>query len=81
MNLPDIKALEKLLKLLRNQGVLQYQSADLNLVLAEKPPTPERTKSLAEETAAEDEGLSEEEYNRLLFYSAQPPLVDPKDQA
>lgn len=78
MNLPDIKQLEKLLKLLRNQGVLQYQSTDLNLVLAEKAPEPIRVKSLAEETMSEEELSPEDEIERLINWSSQSP-ADTKD--
>lgn len=80
MNLPDIKQLRDLLKLLRSQGVLQYQSTDLNLVLSETAPASARVKSLAEETM-EDEDLSEEaELERLLYYSATPP-TDPSTES
>ena len=73
MQLPDVKALKELLKLLRSQGVLQYQSTDLNLVLSENLPASTRIKPLAEEVVAEDEENPEAEYERLLFYSATPP--------
>lgn len=71
MVLPDVKHLEKLIKLLRSQGVLQYQTADLNLVLTERAPETPRTKSLAEETM--EELSPDAEIERLLFYSATPP--------
>lgn len=69
MVIPDIKQLKELLKLLRSQGVLQYQSTDLNLVLTEAPaPT---IKSKAAEVMDDEEELTpEQEYERLLFYSA-----------
>jgi hypothetical protein len=72
MVLPDIKQLEKLLKLLRAQGVMQYQTTDLNLVLSETAPVDIKAKSLAEETM--EELSPEEEVERLLFYSATPPI-------
>ena len=72
MQLPDIKALKELLKLLRAQGVLQYQSTDLNLVLSEHAPiTASKAKQTFEE--AEEELTPEEEAERILFYSATPP--------
>lgn len=73
MNLPDIKALKELLKLLRAQGVLQYQSTDLNLVLTEAPQT--TTKSKASEIMDDDEDevlTPEQQMERMLFYSSDP---------
>jgi hypothetical protein len=76
MDLPDLKKLKDLLKLLRAQGVLQYQSTDLNLVLSEHSPS-ENTirKSKIEEIMESDEEelTPEQEAERLLFYSATPP--------
>jgi hypothetical protein len=69
MVLPDIKQLKELLKLLRAQGVLQYQSTDLNLVLSEIAPVSNKKLPTTMEEL-EDEELSEED---LLFYSATPP--------
>lgn len=66
MVLPSPKELEKLLKVLRAHGVLQYQSVDLTLVLVEKPASPERVKSLAEETM--EESPPEDEIERLMGY-------------
>lgn len=72
MNLPDVKALKKLLELLRAQGVLQYQTSELNLVLTERAP--ESIKSKSVEAVEEEEELSpEQEAERLLFYSATHP--------
>lgn len=72
MQLPDIKALKELLKLLRAQGVLQYQTTDLNLVLSETAPSTRR--SQAEEIMSEEEELTpEQEAERLLFYSSSSP--------
>jgi hypothetical protein len=69
LDLPDIKKLKELLKLLRSQGVLQYQTTDLNLVLTER--SPESTKSKASEIMEEEPELSpEEEAERILFLSA-----------
>jgi hypothetical protein len=68
--IPDIKQLRELLKLLRSQGVLQYQSTDLNLVLTEAPAPTIKSKA-AEAMDDDDEELTpEQEYERLLFYSA-----------
>lgn len=78
MILPDIKQLKDLLKLLRSQGVLQYQSTDLNLVLSEHAPVVNR-KSQIEDIMTEDEELTpEQEAERLLFYSAGSPSQDIK---
>lgn len=80
MNLPEIKQLRELLKLLRSQGVLQYQSTDLNLILSEKL---QETKSKAVsdyEVLSDEEDLTpEQEAERLLFYSATPPS-EPSEQ-
>lgn len=84
MVLPDIEQLERLIKMLRSNGVMQYQSTDLNLVMSEKAPDLSESrivKSLAEETM---EDLSpEEEIERLIGYSdiptAQPGFFEPKE--
>lgn len=70
MQLPDIKQLKELLKLLRAQGVMQYQSTDLNLVLSETLPQ-QPTKSKIEEIMDEEEQqLSPEaEIERLLAWN------------
>ena len=74
MQLPDIKALKELLKLLRSQGVLQYQSADLTMVLSELPPQPLAQKSRATELLeSEEEEDATAEMERLLFYSSGKP--------
>lgn len=70
MQLPDTKALKELLKLLRSQGVLQYQTPDLSLVLSESLPAPVQKKT---EEVVEEELSPEEEAERLLFYSATHP--------
>lgn len=80
MQLPDVKALKELLKLLRSQGVTQYASPDLSLVLSESLPT--KGKSVAQEIMEDaEDGLSpEQEAERMLFYSAISPLEsEPKD--
>jgi hypothetical protein len=74
----EIKELKALLKLLRDQGVLQYQTAELNLVLAENAPIKERYSSAATELVGEEELSPEEEAERLLFYSATPPPTEPQ---
>lgn len=77
MSLPDIKQLKELLKLLRSQGVLQFQSSDLNLVLAEHMPIPplnrKAQKDLMEEMEEEDPAS---EIERLIDYSSRPPVDD-----
>jgi len=70
VQLPDTKALKELLKLLRSQGVLQYQTPDLSLVLSESLPAPVQKKT---EEVVEEELSPEEEAERLLFYSATHP--------
>jgi len=70
----DLKQLRELLKLLRGQGVLQYQSDKLTLVLSERAPSPPTRKSAEVEDPEERELSPEEEAERLLFYSATNPL-------
>ena len=82
MTLPDMKALKELLKLLRSQGVLQYQSTDLNLVLSENPPPVVTRRSKAELEKAYSEASDEydedpnAEIERLIDYSSRPPAED-----
>lgn len=77
MALPNIKELKELLKLLRSQGVLQFQSPDINLVLTEAPP--QSSKSKAEEIMQDDELSPEEEAERILYYSAVSPTEQIKE--
>lgn len=73
MNLPDVKALRELLKLLRSQGVLQYQSTDLNLVLAETAPMVSKSKATEIMDEDDEEVLTpEQQMERMLFYSSDP---------
>jgi len=58
VQLPDIKALKELLKLLRSQGVLQYNSTDLQLVLSENLPI--NTHKSKSELVEEDPGIPED---------------------
>ena len=78
MQLPDVKALKELLKLLRSQGVLQYQSTDLNLVLSETLPQAMNRKSQQAdaEAIAEYEEDPTAEIERLIEYSSRPPIED-----
>lgn len=76
MQLPDIKALKDLLKLLRAQGVLQYQSTDLNLVLSELPPQTTQKRSQAEEIFGEQDEDPALEIERLIDYSSKSPAED-----
>jgi len=81
MNLPDIKQLKELLKLLRSQGVLQYQSTDLNLVLSEHLQiTNRKSQSIGKGYEEELEQLNDEdpasEIERLIDYSSRPPVED-----
>lgn len=68
----QLKELKDLLKLLREKGVLEYESEGIRLKLSEEAPVSkykqrqETTRELEEEAE-----LSEEE---LLYYSATPPL-------
>lgn len=72
MALPNVKELRDLIKMLRSQGVLQFNSPDISLVLTELPPIAKR--ELSSEHANESEELTpEEEAERLLFYSVQSP--------
>jgi hypothetical protein len=72
----EIKQLKELLKLLRSQGVLQYQSADLNLVLSEHFQPPTRRLTEAHMPEVEEELSPEEEAERMLYYSALGPTQE-----
>ncbi len=78
MDIPDSKALKQLLKILRENGVLQYNSTDLQLVLSEAPATQTRIKSLAEETMEdiEEELSPEQEIEKLIQYNDIHPKLD-----
>lgn len=77
MQLPDVKQLKELLKLLRAQGVLQYQTADLNLVLSEHLQiTNRKSKSEEVEEFLEQEEDPTTEIERLIDYSSRPPVED-----
>ena len=67
----DLKELKDLLKVLREKGVLEFKSKDLELKLSEDAPQSKykRRQELAD--PEEDVELTEEE---LLYYSATPPL-------
>lgn len=71
MTLPDAKALEKLLKVLRSQGVLQYATTELTLVLAETLPQVRLTPTGESLTDSQDES-PEAEIERLMGYSDRP---------
>lgn len=74
MDLPDIKALRELLKLLRSQGVTNYNSTDLQLVLSETAPTPQRSKATEVMEEAGEEDLSpEQEIERLMSWNDKVP--------
>jgi hypothetical protein len=81
MQLPNIKQLRELLKLLRSQGVLQYQSTDLNLVLSEQAPVTAKSRAAEAMESDEEELTPEQEYERLLFYSSPAADTDPKPEA
>jgi ribosome maturation protein Sdo1 len=66
----DLKHLKDLLKILREKGVLEFESSDLKIKLSEDAPQ-SRYKQKQESELAEDRDLTEEE---LLYYSATPPL-------
>jgi hypothetical protein len=69
----EIKQLKELLKLLRAQGVQQYATPELTLVLGEAPVVIKRQ---ASDVDLEEETLTpEEEAERMLFYSATPPTA------
>jgi hypothetical protein len=74
----EIKELKALLKLLREQGVQQYVTPELSLVIDLQEIVGKRQQHLAKIEDIEDDPISEEEAERLLFYSATPPPV-PED--
>lgn len=66
----DLKQLKDLLKVLRDKGVLEFETKELKLKLSEDVPQ-SRYKQRQEMEMADEQELSEEE---LLYYSATPPL-------
>jgi ribosome maturation protein Sdo1 len=66
----DLKHLKDLLKILREKGVLEFESNDLKIKLSEEAPQ-SKYKQKQDADLAEEKELTEEE---LLFYSATPPL-------
>lgn len=66
----DLKELKDLLKVLREKGVLEFKSKDLELKLSDEAPQ-SKYKRRQEIEELEEQELSEEE---LLYYSATPPL-------
>lgn len=66
----DLKQLKDLLKVLRDKGVLEFETKELKLKLSEDVPQ-SRYKQRQETEMADEQELSEEE---LLYYSATPPL-------
>jgi hypothetical protein len=66
----DLKHLKDLLKILREKGVLEFESNDLKIKLSEEAPQ-SKYKQKQDADLAEERELTEEE---LLFYSATPPL-------
>lgn len=73
MVLPDLKQLKSLLKLLRAEGVLNYNTPELQLVLSELPPVSARSKAADIMESDEEELTPEQEAERILFYSATAP--------
>jgi len=66
----DLKHLKDLLKILREKGVLEFESNDLKIKLSEEAPQ-SKYKQKQDADLAEERELTEEE---LLFYSATPPI-------
>ena len=66
----DLKHLKDLLKVLRDKGVLEFETNEVKIKLSEDMPQ-SRYKQKQESDLAEDRELTEEE---LMYYSATPPL-------
>lgn len=66
----DLKHLKDLLKVLRDKGVLEFETNEVKIKLSEDIPQ-SRYKQKQESDLAEDRELTEEE---LMYYSATPPL-------
>ena len=66
----DLKELKELLKVLRDKGVLEYRTKEIELKLSEDAPQ-SKYKRKQETDELEEQELTEEE---LLYYSATPPL-------
>jgi hypothetical protein len=80
MDLPDVKKLSSLITMLKKQGVLQYQSTELNLVFAESvvmAASQGKVKSLAEEAMGDEPELSEDaELERLIAWNDKPAIPE-----
>lgn len=74
MGLPDIKQLKELLKVLRANGVLTFNSPDISLVLSETPPQAARPKMEEPLEPVDEDPASEIE--RLIDYSSRPAVED-----
>jgi len=66
----DLKHLKDLLKVLRDKGVLEFETNEIKIKLSEDMPQ-SKYKQRQETDLAEDRELTDEE---LLYYSATPPL-------
>lgn len=66
----ELKELKELLKVLRDKGVLEYRTSQVELKLSEEAPQ-SKYKRRQEADELEEQELTEEE---LLYYSATSPL-------
>ena len=66
----DLKVLKDLLKVLRDKGVLEFESNGIKLKLSEDLPESKYKKRQTEVDVEEEPELTDEE---LLYYSAVPP--------
>lgn len=66
----ELKELKELLKVLRDKGVVEYKTSQIELKLSEDAPQ-SKYKKRQEVEEIEDQELTDEE---LLYYSATPPL-------
>lgn len=68
----DLKHLKDLLKVLRDKGVLEFETDGIKLKLAEDVPESKYKRRQSEMEELDEPELTEEE---LLYYSAIPPMT------
>lgn len=71
----DLKQLKDLLKVLRDKGVLEFESDGIKLKLSEDIPESKYKRRQSETEEVEESDLTDEE---LLYYSAIPPITEPE---
>lgn len=71
----DLKNLKDLLKVLRDKGVLEFESDGIKLKFSEEVPESKYRKRQSDIEDIEEQELTDEE---LLYYSSTPPIIEPE---